>query len=380
MINSKRLGETFKTLVEIDSVSKKERKVAEELKKILDEMGAETFIDNAGEKIGGETGNLIAKMKGSKPVAPLLLNAHMDTVQPGEGVKAVLNAGVFTSEGETILGADDKSAVAILLETLRVLREDNIAHPPLEIVFTVCEEVGLQGAQHLDFSLISAKYGYTLDATDTEGIVIKAPAANKLEFIIRGKGAHAGAAPEKGINAIYITSKAIAALELGRIDEETTCNIGIIEGGMATNIVPNKVRVEGEVRSHSNEKLDAVTQSIVSTFEKTVDEYKRAASGNGLPTLETIVEEDFPRTELSENHYVVKLARKAAGNLGRQLEAKITGGGADANIFFQKGIMTGVLGTGMKDMHTARESVKLEDMVKTVELMLEIIKIHSEAA
>ena len=378
MVNRDRLGETFKFLVEIDSISKEEDTISSEIRKILEPLGAETVVDSAGDKIGGNSGNLIAKFKGNKQAPPLLLNAHMDTVEPGKGITAVLEEGVFTSDGTTILGADDKSAIAILIETLKIIQENDLPYGPIELVLTVCEEIGLLGAKHLDLSLINAEYGYALDATDTEGIVTRAPSANRLEFKIHGKDAHAGAAPEKGINAISLASKAVAKLELGRIDHETTCNIGIIEGGRAINIVPNLVTVKGEARSHDEEKLSKVTNEMVSSFKEVVENHKEASSDDGLPRLEVHVENDFSRTFIPDEHPVVSLACKAAENLGRKMVSKTTGGGADANILFGKGIVTGVLGTGMRDMHTVRESVRLDDMVKTVELLLEIIRLHAK--
>jgi len=380
MINRERLAETFKFLVQIDSVSKEEGVIANEIKKILESLGAVTFVDSAGDKIGGNSGNLIAKFKGNTPTPPLLLNAHMDTVEPGRGVTPVLENGTFTSNGTTILGADDKSAIAILLETLNTLKENNLQHGPLELVFTVCEEIGLQGAKHLDLSSITATYGFALDATDTEGIVTRAPSANHLEFIVHGKDAHAGAAPEKGINAISLASKAIAKLELGRIDQETTCNIGIIEGGIATNIIPNLVKVKGEARSHDDEKLGEITNKIVSSFNEVIEDYKKLNPNDEFPRVDINIKKDFPRTHIPDNHPVIKLATRAAENLGRTIKTKTTGGGADANIFFEKGIFTGVLGTGMRDMHTVRESVKLDDMVYAAELLLEIIRLHSQGA
>lgn len=377
MINRERLMDAFRFLVKIDSVSRQEGEIAKELTKILGSMGAETFIDNAGEKTGSNTGNLIAKFRGTENIPPLLLNAHMDTVEPGRGVVPVLKDGTFTSDGTTILGADDKSAIAVLLEVMTVLKENNIPYGPIEMVLTTCEEIGLMGAKHLDMSLITAKYGYALDATDTEGIITHAPSANKIEFKVHGRDAHAGAAPEKGINAIHLASKAIAGLELGRIDKETTCNIGIINGGIATNIIPNLVTVKGEVRSHNDDKLKKVTSDIIASFENTVKNYGEISS-DGLPRVDVAVDDDFSRTDIPENHPVVVLAQKAAANLGRNMVTKITGGGADANIFYANGIITGVIGTGMRDMHTVRESVSVDDMVKTGELLLEIIKLHTQ--
>lgn len=376
MINKDRLAETFKFLVGIDSVSKNEGDIAKALREILESMGAAVFIDNAGSKTGSNTGNLIAKISGNRDVPPLLLNAHMDTVEPGNGVRAIFKDGAFTSDGTTILGADDKSAIAILLEAIQVLKEKDLPHGPLEVVLTICEEIGLQGAKNLDFNLISACYGFALDATDTAGIITRAPSANRLEFKIHGKDAHAGAAPEKGINAIWLAGKAIAGLQIGRIDRETTCNVGVIEGGTAINIVPKLVTVKGEVRSHDEEKLKSVTDKMVSSFRAAVADYKPTAD-EGAPRLEVVVDHDFSRTHIPDDHPVVVLARKASQILGRKMVAKRTGGGADANVFFEKGIVTGVLGTGMRDMHTVRESIKLTDMIQTTELIIEIIRLHA---
>ncbi len=377
MIRPDRLAETFTRLVKIDSVSRREAQICNELQNVLEAMGAETFIDHAGAAVGGDTGNLIARFVGNADAPTMMLCAHMDTVEPGNGIKPQCKNGIFTSDGTTILGADDKSAIAVLIEVLTVLHEERLSHAPLEVVITICEEVGLLGAKNLDIDRLKARFGYVLDTTDTTGIVNRAPGANHIEFVINGKDAHAGAAPEKGINAIAIASKAIAGLTLGRIDQETTCNIGVIQGGIATNIIPGQVTVKGEVRSHDPQKLANLTQTIVTAFETAVQDFKPQSSEAGSPRLKVVVDPDFACTHIPEDHPVVTLAVKAAQNLGRTLKPRTTGGGADANVFFSKGIMTGVLGTGMRDMHTVRESVSLSDMVETAELVLEIIRLHS---
>jgi len=377
MINRDRLAETFMTLSSIDSVSRKEAKISDEIRKKLTPFADEILTDNAGEKAGSDTGNLIARIKGNRDVSSLMLNAHMDTVQPGVGVKPQFNNGVFTSDGTTILGADDKSAIAIILETLQILHENNLPYGPLEIVITICEEIGLLGAKNLDFKLLTAKYGFALDTADTECIVTRAPAANRFEFKVHGKDAHAGADPENGINAILLASQAISGLTLGRIDAETTCNIGVIEARGATNIVPNLVRIQGEVRSHDETKLENVTRKIVDAFENVVSDYRKEFETGELPRVEIDIESEFNRTFIPDDHPVVVLAQQAAENLDRQVITKKTGGGSDANVFFGKGIVTGVIGTGMKEIHSVRESIRIDDMEKTVRLLLEIIDVHS---
>jgi tripeptide aminopeptidase len=374
MINSERLAQRFTMLCEIDSESRHEKQLSRMLEKILKKMGALVVYDNAMEKTKGDCSNLVAKFKGNKDVAPLFLSGHMDTVGPGIRVEVQFENGIFTSKGETILGSDDKSALAIIIEVMNVIKENNLACPPVEIVFTVCEEIGLLGAKFFDFSLMDAKFGYILDSTDSQGIVTKAPSANKIEIKVYGKAAHAGAVPEKGINAISVAANAISRLPLGRIDEITTANLGLIKGGVATNIVPDYVEIKGEARSHDEKKLDRVTNKIVDTFKKAVSDFK---GDSQFPKVDINVELDFQRTDIPEDHPVIKLAKKAAGNLHIDLETKTTGGGADANIFFRKGIMAGVLGTGMKDVHTLNENIDIKDMKNCANLVLEILRIHA---
>jgi tripeptide aminopeptidase len=375
MINTQRLGECFKMLAQIDSESRHEADISKVLEKMLTDLGARVCFDDAAQKVGGDCSNLVAKFDGTVDVPPLFLSGHMDTVAPGKGVKVQFENGIFTSDGTTILGGDDKSALAIILEVMEVIKENHLPCPPVEIIFTVCEEIGLLGAKHLDLSLMDAKFGYILDSTDTDGIVTKAPSANKIHVKVHGRAAHAGAAPEKGISAIFAAATAISTLELGRLDAVTTCNLGTISGGMATNIVPEYVEIHGEARSHDPERLKQVTSNIVFGFETAMERLQ--AEGQDLPRVEIEVEEDFPNTHIPEDHIAITLARKAAGNLGRKLASKTIGGGADANIFFGKGIVAGVLGTGMTDVHTLKESIAISDMENTAQLLLEILRVHA---
>ncbi len=375
MINSERMAQRFISLVEIDSLSRKELDVAIALEEILTQMGATVMYDDAKDKLDGNCSNMVAKFKGTVDAEPIFLSGHMDTVGPGEGIKVQFEDGIFRSDGTTILGSDDKSAIAIILEVMDVILENNIDYPPVEIVFTVCEEIGLLGAKHFDYSLIDSNFGYILDSTDTDGIVIKAPAANKITIKIYGKAAHAGAEPENGVNAISVTSNAISNLKIGRIDEVTTCNLGTIKGGVATNIVPEFVEIHGEARSHNIDKLKEVTDNIVNAFHQAAEAFQQ---GSQLPRVEAIVETDFPSTDIPEDHQAIVLARSAAANLGVSLESKTIGGGADANIFFGEGVVAGVLGTGMTDVHTLNESINIKDMESAVKLVLEILKVHAK--
>ncbi|MDY0221404.1 MAG: M20/M25/M40 family metallo-hydrolase [Desulfobacterium sp.] len=375
MINSDRLSRRFVTFAQTDSLSRQEGQIAGKLEKILKGMGAEVIFDNAGEKVGGDCGNLVAKFKGTVDGEPLFLSGHMDTVEPGRGVKVLFKDGVFTSDGTTILGADDKSALAIILEVMEVIFENNLPYPPIEVVFTICEEIGLLGAKHFDYSLLDSKIGYILDSTDTDGVVTQAPASTKFTISIHGRASHAGAEPEHGISAISVAARAINSLTLGRIDHETTCNIGKIQGGKATNIIPEFTSVDGEARSHDAQKLKSITDTMIKAFYDAATAFRR--EGETLPRIEVNLDQDYPATNIPEEHEVVVLAKKAAQNLGRPMESKRIGGGADANIFFSKNIVAGVLGTGMTAVHTVKESIRLSDMVNTAEVLLEIISIKA---
>ncbi|MFW6334940.1 MAG: M20/M25/M40 family metallo-hydrolase, partial [Desulfosalsimonas sp.] len=250
-------------------------------------------------------------------------------------------------------------------------------HGPLELVFTICEETGLLGAKNLDCSMISSRYGYSLDTSDTGSIITSAPAANRFELAVHGRSAHAGADPEKGINAVSVAGRAIAGLELGRIDADTTANIGVIQCQGATNIVPDRVLVKGEIRSHNPAMLESVSSAIVDSFRAAAENFPGRDPEEDLPRISVDMKNEFPATSIPEDHPVIRFAFTAAEKLGRKLAARRTGGGSDANIFFDKGIVTAVMGTGMQDIHTVREWIKLDDMVEAAGLLIEIILTHA---
>jgi len=375
IINEERLARTFMEVVQIDSISREEAGVAAWLVPRLEDLGASVTVDDAGQKVGGDTGNVIALIPGLNQADPLLLSAHMDTVEPGRGIHPCILDGTIASQGGTILGADDKSAIAIILEVLQCLREQSLSHGPLEVVFSICEEIGLLGAKNMDFGLLKARNGYVLDTSNHRALVTRAPAANQFKFTIFGRAAHAGGAPERGINAIGLAARAIAGLSLGRIDHETTCNIGIIHGGLATNIVPASVVAEGEVRSHDARKLEQVTQQMVSAFKKAIASVPRQ-DGDSLPHIESDVRSEFEALAVTDDHPTVRLARQAADDLGFTLASVTSGGGSDANVFARHGITIPVLGTGMRDVHTVDETIRVEDMVVSAHLLFEIVRRH----
>src|ERR671939_1848771 len=210
MINQERIKNLLLEFVQIDSHSRKERDVAERIKQYCEELGAQVEIDDAGEKVGGNSGNVIARFKGTIPNAPpIMMSAHMDTVVPGEGVKPIIDGDIIRTDGTTVLGGDDKSGVAVIIETIRSLQEQNIPHAPIDAVFSICEEVGLLGAKHLDMSKVRAKYGIVFDSDDPGFLFTKGPSADHFEIKIYGLESHAGVAPELGISAIRVAAEAI---------------------------------------------------------------------------------------------------------------------------------------------------------------------------
>ncbi len=246
MINPARMKDEFLDLVSISSLSRREGAIARRLETTLKAMGARVEVDDAGEKVGGETGNLLARFAGTKPGAtPFLLSGHMDTVGPAEKIHVRVEGDIVRSDGTTVLGGDDKAGIGAILEAIRVLREQKIPHGDIEVVLSICEETGLLGAKHFDTGRLTARRGLVLDVDGVCELITRAPAANRLSVTVTGLEAHAGVCPERGMSAIQIASEAIAGMKLGRMDAETTANLGVIEGGLSTNIVPARVSIRG---------------------------------------------------------------------------------------------------------------------------------------
>jgi len=372
-IDRDRLADTFRQLVQMDSPSREEGAVADWIKRTLKkEVGADVIEDQSRNQTGSESGNIIVRIPGTEKVTPLFFNAHLDTVEPGRGIKVIFKDGVFQSDGTTVLGGDDKAAVAILIEVARLLKEYRVSHGPIEFLFTVCEEIGLLGAKSLDPALLEAKAGYALDSSDPEILINQAPCAVRFKIRVVGRAAHAGLNPELGINAIQVAARALAEVPLGRIDELTTANVGLIRGGKATNIVPEEVELEGEVRSHNPRKLREVRDQILEIFHRVAQDFGPVENA-GLPLIKAEVVDDYPLMSVSEEHPLVATAEKVAKELGRKLRPGMTGGGSDANIFNAKGLATVIMGIGMQNVHTTSERISLDDMVASAEFVLEII-------
>lgn len=376
MLNTQRMTDHFLKLVQIDSLSKKEKAVALVLQKDLEALGAKVEFDEAGQAVGGEIGNLIARLPGTDPSRrPLLLSAHMDTVVPGEGIKPIVDGKKIRSDGTTILGGDDKSGISIIVEVLRTLQEKKLPHGEIEIAFTICEEFGLLGAKHLDFGRLKSRDGLVLDCDNVNILFTKSPSSDRLEFKVHGLEAHAGVCPERGVSAVQIAADAISQMKLGRIDPETTANIGIIQGGSATNIVPNYVYVKAETRSHNEEKLAAQNGHMQECFRKAAEKFWVDLDGKRISgRVEEKVWRDYDRMNVPENAPIVQAVMRAAQALSYKVQTHATGGGCDANVFNKKGITVANLGTGMHDIHTVKEWLAIDEMNQAAEIVLETVQ------
>ena len=369
MIDKKRVLDEFFELVSIRCSTLDEREIGDLLTARLRDLGAEEIHeDGAGKALGGNTGNIVANFKGTVADVPtVMLTAHMDCVEPCAKIKPILKDGVIRSDGTTILGADDKAGVVAILETLRCLKEHDIPHGDLQIVFTVAEEGGVNGSRCLDTSLLHADLGYTLDTHGHAGTAaFKAPGKNQLAVRLVGKAAHAGIDPDAGRNAITAAGRVLTAVPQGRIDEETTCNVGKIEGGTATNVVAEFCTLNFETRSRDKAKLDALTQRMV-------DSVNAALDGTGC-TTEIDIKKDYDPYELPPDALPIQYLRRAAEKLGFPVVLEEEGGGSDANHFNAYGVPTTVLGVGMTDCHTKEESIREQDLYEAAELTLAIVR------
>ena len=364
----------FLELVAIDSESRDERTMIDRLKLDLTALGATVEEDSAHLKTGGNAGNLYALIPGQIKKQPILFCAHADTVKPGKGIKATLKDGVIRTDGTTVLGGDDKSGIAEIVWGIKEVLESGAEHAPIEVLITVSEEVGLLGAKHFEKSKLNSALGYALDSHRVGELVVGAPAQNSIKISILGKEAHAGVEPEKGINAIRVASEAIAAMPMGRIDHETTCNVGIIGGGTATNIVPNRVDIKGEARSHNALKLDQVTLDIRHAVESAVQRHQYEF---GQAAYEWEMQTEYQSFRLDDSQPVVQLALDALRELGLPAEVTVGGGGSDANIINAGGLPMVICGTGMNKVHTVSEDLEAEELKRGAAFIAALIRKYS---
>jgi tripeptide aminopeptidase len=368
-VNRDRLIAHFLDLVRIDSPSFHEHEIAGHLESELRALGLQVENDRSGP---GGTGNLIAVLPGETGM-PLALNAHLDTVEPGRGIKPRIEDGIVRSDGSTVLGADCKAGIAIIVEAVRQVLERRLPHGRLELLLTYGEERGHAGAKTLDLARCQARLAVVLDGVGPPGTVLsQAPSYESFRASFRGVAAHAGLEPEKGISALVAAAEAIRRLPLGRLDEETTANVGLLRGGTARNAVPDLAEMEGEARSLSPEKLDRLVSRIRAALED-------AARDTGA-RLELQMVREYDGYDLDERHPGVVLALGAARRLGLASRLAAMGGGSDANTFNERGLPSVALGIGMHEPHSRNEHIAVQDVVRSTEYLLELITTAAEAA
>jgi tripeptide aminopeptidase len=366
-VDQQRMIDQFLQLIAIDSPGRAEREVAAVLEAMLRDLGLEPHYDDAGAAIGGDCGNLIARLPATAPGLPsLLLCAHMDTVSPSQAIRPVFDGEIIRSCGDTILGADDKAGIVVILEVLRALAGDDRPRGEVIAAFTVAEEIGLLGAGELDIAALGAHAAFVLDGGRTPGsMAVGAPYADRMVYTIRGEAAHAGCNPQQGISSIMAASRGIANMRVGRIDDETTANVGIIHGGRATNIVPPLTTVHAEARSHDEAKLVAQAAHMAQSMTE------------GARSVGAELEIDHTRSYdgflVSDDAPVVQWASAAARELGYAPCGERGGGGSDANVFNARGLPAIIVSTGAADAHSLTESLSIPDMVAGARWLLQSI-------
>lgn len=363
---------TFTELVAIDAPSYKERGVASYIRKRLEMYGIDFTEDEGGRTCGSDTGNLFANVagnfNGSTAKPSILLSSHMDTVSPALGKKAVVHEdGKITSDGTTVLGADDFAGITAIIEAIAYIKENNIPHRAFELLFTVSEETYCEGAKHFDYSKLKSRQAYVLDLSENVGeAAYAAPTILSFRASVTGKASHAGFAPEEGINALQTAAKAISQLKQGRIDSETTANIGLISGGEGINIVPSKCSVEGEIRSMSHEKALSTAKAYKNIFEKNCSE-----TGASLLWREKI---HIKAYETHKDSPAVKDFTDACIRIGITPKFKKTFGGSDNNVFAEHGIEGIVLATAMNKVHSTEEYTTIDELTRITELVVELLR------
>lgn len=361
-----RVLDTFIQLVKIDSESYQEAAAARFVMDAARGLGLETYMDNAGPEIGGEAGNVYVKLPSTGIEAPpILFCVHLDTVSPGKGVEPLVEGDRVISSGKTILGADCKAGVAALIEMMRLSSEGTFSHGPLELIFTVAEERGLKGVRNLEWDRVEAEHAIVLDGAGRVGEVVNvSPTQENLEFVFTGRAAHAGVEPEKGLNAIYGASWAISIMRLGRIDSETTANIGLIEGGRATNIVPERVVARGEIRSTDPAKLEEQRRVMMKAALEA-----EASVGVGV---EVKMERAYDGFHIDPGDALIQLIKEAGKAMGQKIGVKPSGGGSDANFLNASGIKAVVITMGAMEPHSHKEHIEIKDLQRLVRLSTEI--------
>lgn len=368
MVHQERLVRTFLDLGLIDGLYGNEINVAQNLMARLTELGLEDVaMDGAGATFGGNAGNVVARLRGTPEIPPIFLCAHMDTIQSTKNLKHVFRDGIIASDGTTILGGDNRAGVAVILEVLHSILDSTIRHGTIEVLFTVAEEAGMHGAKFVARDRLSAHYGFIFDSQASPGnYIIEAPGAVSFKAVVRGRAAHAAVSPEKGIHAIFIASKAISSLRLGRWGHTGMMNVGTIHGGTAINVIPDLVEITGETRNANEHDLQQQVDMIRHAFT--------TAAGEGGGTVEIAFTEKYGGYQFNDTEPVIQAARAGIAAAGLDPTPLRYAGGSDANVLNKRGFVAVNLGVGFKNAHSHQEYIAVRDLVLSAEIGLNIVR------
>lgn len=371
-MNKERLVNSLKEIISIYSPSKNEAKLSEYLIKELENLGADIYLDKNYVSYGGNAPTIIAKFKGDIEGEGVTFSAHMDVVEPNEGVKIIIEDNIMKTDGKTTLGGDDKAGIASILESIRVIKENNISHKDIFVIFTPCEEIGMVGAKSVLWkdvpeNMMPSKNMIVVDNAGKAGLIAhSAPSKYGIKILIIGKKAHAGIEPEKGINAIKLAAMALANMEIGRIDSLTTSNISTITSNFPSNVVPDICELTGEVRGHSIDRIEEILKSYKESIEDVCNKY------GGEYKFEATC--DYPVLKPKDDLKFANEFKKVYESIGVDSELKVIGGGSDSNIFAEEGFNSIIIGVGMEKVHTTSEYLELEELFKTTTAIITYLK------
>ncbi|PID82966.1 MAG: peptidase M20 [Clostridiales bacterium] len=373
LVSKKVVVDRFLDMIKVHGPSKNEIKFAEYMIKQMESLGAEIYLDNGFETYGGNAPVIFAKFKGSLPGEGITFSVHMDVIEPHAGVEPIIEGDIIRTDGSTTLGGDDRGGCASVTEALRVIKANNIEHQDIYVIMSTCEEVGLLGAKSIDWDkvpehMMPSKKMLVVDNAGRAGLVAHTgPARYEFEITFKGKKAHAGVEPEKGINAIQLASIAVANMNIGRIDELTTSNIGNIITEGPLNVVPDECKVIGEIRGHDEDKISGILDTYKKSCEKAVDNL------GGEFVFD--IEQAFPALKPIDDLKFAKEICAVYDAIGVKSELEVIGGGTDGNIYSLKGFNPAIIGVGMYDAHTLSENLNTEDLYNTT---LAIVKYVAE--
>jgi tripeptide aminopeptidase len=365
MINKDRVVESFLELVSVNGESGNEQQISNYIQKKLNHLGISYSIDNAGDSFGGNAGNITAQIPGAN-IPGIVFSSHMDSIEPTEGIKTKIEDGKIKTDGKTILAADDRAGIAIILEVLQTVKENDLEHPPLTIIFTVAEEIGMYGSKNISIKELNASCGFVFDSSADPGNLIQiAPSKIQLKIKVIGKASHAAVSPEKGINAITIACNSLSKIKTGKFDDGSTLNFGSIKGGKAINIIPGLVEIDAELRGFDNEYLTSKIDEIKQVF---INEAEKLGG-----SIRIDIDEKYRAFALDEESAPIKIVKNAIEKTDLSPKLLKYSGGSDANVFNANGLPSVNLGMGFKNCHSVNEFILVDDLTKSCEIAFNII-------